>query len=352
MSRKSVWGFVFALSLAACGRFDVSGQIVRSGEATAPLQASQPVAGQTTTLLTPTKPLPTPTKVPVVFNPLSPTRLPQGITCLVEQEDQASQTKQTLFYNNNVDRFLLITQRLVVSFGSAPTGDPVTIGAAEGKLQSGLSGSAKVAGQEITYSNAIQVVWDTDFGTRVIVLSNLAQDLMIDFATALGVDHGKFVPMPELQWADFGNEQGAIVGGMVAWENRYFSHTSQFVILTQQPDLAGGALNGEAFKINGQDGVISRNQSGDALDPDQLPFEGLHPTYIGGGGGGSTLPEPKSIPYTNGVKIEWVQEGIRLVLRSNLPEDQVIAFAGSLSHEPPRLLWIGIGDMPACPGAR
>lgn len=352
MSRKSVWGFVFALSLAACGRLDVSGQIVRPGEVIAPLQTPQPVAGQTTTSSTPTEPLPTPTKVPVAFSPLSPTRLPPGIVCLVEQEDQASQTKQTLFYNNNDDRFLLITQRPVAFFGSAPVGDPVTIGAAEGRLQSGLSGSVKVAGQEVTYSNATQMAWDTDFGTRVIMLSNLAQNMMINFAPALGVDRGKFVPMPGPQWADFGNEQGAIVGGMVSWENRYFSHNSQFVILTQQPDLTGGALSGEAIKINGQDGIISRNQSGDALDPSHEPFEGLNPTYIGGGGGGSNLPEPKSIPYTNGVKIEWVQERIRLVLRSNLPEDQAIAFAGSLSHEPPRLPWTGIGDMPACPGAR
>ncbi len=59
MNSKAWWGLIVAMVLAGCGRFDISGQVVRPGEATATYQSSPQIAA-TSTLAADSSQSPTP----------------------------------------------------------------------------------------------------------------------------------------------------------------------------------------------------------------------------------------------------------------------------------------------------
>jgi hypothetical protein len=296
---------------------------------------------------------PTPTAVaastqggPLSFTALSPNMLPEKLAYMDDAQLPGG-ARLTTFYNKKGDKFLTVTQLAAASGVQLPAdGQSTMVGNLPGVLSSGLSGEVNAGGRKITYKDAISLTWETPFGTQLTVVSNLPQDSMTGFAATMAVGFTHMASdAPVMQNEEtVGGGAEAVDAGLLINESHTYSY-QHFVILTEISDVAQEAPTGEPVTLaNGVKGVITRGLSGDAPAENHVFFGGRQLTFLGGGGGGGgggpdyTPPPtpPPSIAYTNGVRLVWSQEGTRLELLSNLPEDQVLAYAAAMQPSPNR----------------
>jgi Putative zinc-finger len=276
---------------------------------------------------------------------LAPTRLPDGLVYMSE-DDLPKGGRLTAFYNLNDDHFLTVSQTAAAGESLPGGGEAASVGSLPARLVTGQAGTLQVGGEQprsIRYHDALRLTWQTPFGTRLSVLSDLPQATVLDFASSLAVSFTHFglsgLPTNE-EYTGMG--QVAVSEGLLMEESHLYS-TTYFVVLIESADIGSQPPAGETVRLSsGIPALIARGQTGTAPADNQVFFPGLTVTVLGGGGGGGGgggpdyVPPtyPPSIPYTDGIHLTWNQGGTRLEMLSNLPENLVLKMAGEVQQGP------------------
>jgi hypothetical protein len=189
---------------------------------------------------------------------------------------------------------------------------------------------------EIGYQDAVRLVWATPYGMRVEIASNLPDAEVLAFAEGMAVG---FTPLvPGYRPADFYASKGAVGvrASVMMTEDRTYGN-EHFVKVLQQPDAIRLPVDGEPIRINGHEGTIRRGLAGTADVANDTFFGGEPITLLGGGGGGgggSDSPpqlHPPTLDYADGIALEWAQDGVWVNLLTNLPEEEALRVAESMT---------------------
>lgn len=117
---------------------------------------------------------------------------------------------------------------------------------------------------------------------------------------------------------------GVLQSGEAYVEIRYFS-SDTFVIMWEMPAEAGYTpTGGEPVTVNGQPAVIADTGDGTVLLGKLELNAGRPLPQTLGAGLSAGRDAPDWMTYTSATRLEWVQDGIRVELLSNLSRDEVM----------------------------
>jgi hypothetical protein len=161
-----------------------------------------------------------------------------------------------------------------------------------------------------------------------------------------------FTPLePTYQPADFGVSGGVTIfdaAGAQITELRYYG-AERFVILTERVAADDSLGAGEPVTVGGLPATLESGLEGVAylvvpMLQDGQSGPGGGGGGSGGGGGGGPAPEdatprcppdcPDTIAFVNGSRLVWVLDGIRVEMLTNLPLEEQMRVAESLTPRP------------------
>jgi hypothetical protein len=111
-----------------------------------------------------------------------------------------------------------------------------------------------------------------------------------------------------------------------------YAQAGRFFSLRQTPASEADALPaGEAVTVGGQPASLESGLSGTFAPFTRLVVESGYALIVDEGDGQDPLPDMDPIPYADGLRLTWSAGGARFVLLSNLPRDEVLRIAESLT---------------------
>jgi hypothetical protein len=120
---------------------------------------------------------------------------------------------------------------------------------------------------------------------------------------------------------------------------RRYNGDEQFVIVTRRLADEGENTAAGSFMVREQSALLTEGLSGTANITVPVLQDGVERPVFGMGGGGMPTDEgeqahPDTIPYEDGLQVEWVEEGIYWTVLSNLPQAEMVAFVESIAIKP------------------
>jgi hypothetical protein len=186
------------------------------------------------------------------------------------------------------------------------------------------------------------------FGLVIVLLFVLVPGAWAQVATFLtgfgvkvpfapqGLVLSEFKPLaPETVPSDMSYFFSANYDNPIYTELRYFS-TSEFIVISESPVTAQDTLpTGSNIQIGSYDAILQENLNGVVMlaAPAQQPWRqvGNGSGGGGGGGGGAMQDAPMVMEYSTGIQLTWYQSDLRIDLLTNLPVEEAVQIAASLS---------------------